>query len=102
WIAAFSVLLFVGLCGVWFAIPGEIELAPRVLLSFGLATIGAELATVFTNAMMPSLIGNHRLGTLSGIGWATGYVGCLVSLALIHGLVVAHPHNVQSLHRPSP
>src|SRR5215510_7240813 len=48
WIAAFSVLLFVGLCGLWFASPGEIELAPRVLLSFGLATIGAELATVFT------------------------------------------------------
>ena len=97
WIAAFSVLLFVGLCGLWFAIPGEIELAPRVLLSFGLATIGAELATVFTNAMMPSLIGNHRLGTLSGIGWATGYVGGLVSLALIAGLVVADPHTGKTL-----
>ena len=97
WIAAFSVLLFVGLCGLWFAIPGEIELAPRVLFSFGLATIGAELATVFTNAMMPSLIGNHRLGTLSGIGWATGYVGGLVSLALIAGLVVADPHTGKTL-----
>ena len=97
WIAAFSVLLFVGLCGLWFAIPGEIELAPRVLLSFGLATIGAELATVFTNAMMPSLIGNDRLGTLSGLGWATGYVGGLVSLALIAGLVVADPHTGKTL-----
>ena len=97
WIAAFSVLLFVGLCGLWFAIPGEIELAPRVLFSFGLATIGAELATVFTNAMMPSLIGNHRLGTLSGLGWATGYVGGLVSLALIAGLVVADPHTGKTL-----
>src|SRR4029453_4905256 len=38
WIAAFSVLLFVGLCGLWFAIPGEIGLAPLVLISFGLAT----------------------------------------------------------------
>ena len=97
WIAAFSVLLFVGLCGLWFAIPGEIELAPRVLFSFGLATIGAELATVFTNAMMPSLIGNDRLGTLSGLGWATGYVGGLVSLALIAGLVVADPHTGKTL-----
>ena len=56
-IAAVSVLLFVGLCGLWFAIPGELQFVPLVLLSFGLATIGAELATVFTNAMMPSLIG---------------------------------------------
>jgi len=92
WIAAFSVLLVVGLCGLWFAIPGEIGLAPLVLISFGLATIGAELATVFTNAMMPSLVGNRRLGTLSGIGWATGYVGGLVSLALIAGLIVADRH----------
>jgi UMF1 family MFS transporter len=52
---------------------------------------------VFTNAMMPSLIGNHRLGTLSGIGWATGYVGGLVSLALIAGLIVADPHTGKTL-----
>jgi UMF1 family MFS transporter len=97
WIAAFSVLLFVGLCGLWFAIPGELQFVPFVLLSFGLATIGAELATVFTNAMMPSLVGNRRLGTLSGIGWATGYVGGLVSLALIAGLVVADPHSGKTL-----
>ncbi len=97
WIAAFSVLLFVGLCGLLFAIPGDIGFAPLVLISFGLATIGAELATVFTNAMMPSLIGNHRLGTLSGIGWAIGYVGGLVSLALIAGLIVADPHTGKTL-----
>jgi MFS transporter, UMF1 family len=97
WIAAFSVLLFAGLCGLWFAIPGETQLLPLVLISFGLATIGAELATVFTNAMMPALIGNHRLGALSGIGWATGYVGGLVSLALIAGLVVADPHSGKTL-----
>jgi UMF1 family MFS transporter len=97
WIAGFSVLLVAGLCGLWFAIPSEIGLMPLVLLSFGLATIGAELATVFTNAMMPSLVGNHRLGTLSGIGWATGYVGGLVSLALIAGLVVADPNTGKTL-----
>jgi UMF1 family MFS transporter len=97
WIAGFSVLLVAGLYGLWFAIPGHTELLPLVLFSFGLATVGAELATVFTNAMMPSLVENHRLGTLSGIGWATGYVGGLVSLALIAGLVVADPHTGKTL-----
>ncbi len=88
WIAGFSVLLVAGMCGLWFAAPGEIGLAPVVLLSFGLAIIGAELATVFTNAMMPSLISDERLGTLSGIGWATGYVGGLVSLFLVLGFLI--------------
>jgi MFS transporter, UMF1 family len=97
WIAGFSVLLVVGLCGLWFASPGDLSLVPVVLISFGLATIGAELATVFNNAMMPGLVSGKRLGTLSGFGWATGYVGGLVSLALIAGLVVTDPTTGKTL-----
>jgi UMF1 family MFS transporter len=88
WIAGFSVLLVVGLAGLFLAVPGRTDLVPLVLLSFGLATIGAELATVFNNAMMPSLVSRRRLGTLSGIGWATGYVGGLVALFLVLALLI--------------
>lgn len=97
WIGGFSVLLIVGLSGLWFAIPGELSLVPVVLISFGLATLGAELATVFNNAMMPGLVSNKRLGTLSGLGWATGYVGGLVSLALLAGLIVTDPTTGKTL-----
>ena len=97
WIAGFSVLLVVGLCGLWLAVPGETGMAPLVLLSFALAIIGAELATVFNNAMMPSLVSGKRLGTLSGIGWATGYVGGLVSLVVVAGLIVADPDTGKTL-----
>ncbi len=88
WIAGFSILLVGGLSGLWLAIPGRTDLVPLVLLSFALATIGAELATVFNNAMMPSLVSRKRLGTLSGIGWAVGYVGGLVSLFLALALLI--------------
>jgi len=97
WIAGFSVLLVVGLSGLWFAIPGDAALVPLVLLCFGLAVLGAELATVFTNAMMPGLVTGKRLGTLSGIGWATGYVGGLISLAVVAGLIVANPDTGKTL-----
>jgi MFS transporter, UMF1 family len=97
WIGGFSILLVVGLCGLWFAIPSRIDLMPLVLIAFALACIGAELATVFTNAMMPSLVSERRLGTLSGLGWATGYVGGLVSLFLVAGLVVADPSSGKTL-----
>jgi UMF1 family MFS transporter len=97
WIAGFSVLLVVGLCGLWLAAPGDLSLVPLVLLSFGLATIGAELATVFNNAMMPGLVSSKRLGTLSGLGWATGYVGGLVSLALVAGFIVTDPNTGKTL-----
>ena len=88
WIAGFSVLLVIGLGGLWLAIPGRSDLVPLVLLCFALATIGAELATAFNNAMMPSLVSPKRLGRLSGIGWAAGYVGGLVSLFLVLGLLI--------------
>jgi len=97
WIAVFSVLIVAGSCGLWAAIPGRTDLVPVVLIAFGLATIGAELATVFTNAMMVSLVSGRRLGTLSGLGWATGYVGGLVSLALVAGLLVADPNTGKTL-----
>jgi UMF1 family MFS transporter len=97
WIAAFSVLLVIGLCGLMLAIPGRTDLAPLVLIAFGLATIGAELATVFNNAMMTSLVSEKRLGTLSGIGWAAGYVGGLVSLVVVAGLIVADPISGKTL-----
>ena len=97
WIAAFSVVLVVGLLGLWLAIPGETRFLYVVLVSFALATIGAELATVFTNAMMPSLVPARRLGTLSGFGWAAGFVGGLISLALVAGLIVADPNTGKTL-----
>jgi UMF1 family MFS transporter len=97
WIAAFSVLLIVGCAGLYIAAPGRIDLAPLVLLSFAVATIGAELATVFTNAMMPSLVGDRRLGTLSGLGWATGYVGGLVSIVVMLGVVAGDQHTGKTM-----
>ncbi len=97
WIAAFSVLLVVGLMGLWLAIPGRTDLAPLVLIAFAVATIGAELASVFNNAMMPSLVSGKRLGTLSGLGWAAGYVGGLASLVVVAGLIVADPNTGRTL-----
>src|SRR6476469_2356827 len=102
WIAGFSVLLVAGLGGLWLAIPGETGLAPIVLLSFALATIGAELATVFNNALMPSLVSGKRLGTLSGIGWAAGYVGGLVSLFLVLGFLIPDAQTGKTLLGVSP
>ena len=56
---------------------------PLVLIAFGLAIVGAELATVFNNAMMTYARLRTNSARLSGTGWATGYVGGLVSLVLV-------------------
>ncbi|WP_020187332.1 MFS transporter [Methylopila sp. 73B] len=82
WIAGFSLLIVLGASALWFAVPGSAYAVPIALGGFVIATIGAECATAFTNAMMPTLAPPERIGRLSGLGWATGYVGGLIALAI--------------------
>ena len=88
WIVISSIAFVFGLCGLWFAAPGG-EPLYLVLLSVVFATVAVEFMTVFTNAMMPSLVPSGQLGRLSGIGWATGYVGGLIALVFTTGFIVA-------------
>ncbi|MEP9352102.1 MFS transporter [Xanthobacter sp. KR7-65] len=83
WIAVFGLMLMTGSALLWLAVPGETARIPLVLAAFALGTIGVEFATVFNNAIMPHLVPPERLGRLSGAGWAAGYFGGLVSLALM-------------------
>ena len=91
WIAVFSIPLVIGCILLWFAEPGAEYAVAVTLIGVFLATIGAEFAEVFTNAMMPSLVHSSRMGRLSGSGWAIGYFGGMVALVIVIGLLVADP-----------
>src|SRR6202165_4254528 len=97
WIAAFGALLVIGSCLMWFGKPGDPSVIPPLLLAYGIATIGVEFATVFNNAMMPSLVPPNQIGRLSGTGWATGYVGGILSLILVLGFLAASPETGRTL-----
>lgn len=91
WIVAFSAMMALGMAALWFAAPGQPQLTVFVLAAYGLALVGTEFATVFNNAMMTDLVPASRLGRLSGLGWAIGYVGGLVSLVIVAGGLIADP-----------
>jgi MFS transporter, UMF1 family len=97
WIAAFGALLVIGASLMWFGKPGDPSVIPPLLFAYGLATIGAEFATVFNNAMMPTLVPPDQIGRLSGTGWATGYVGGILSLILVLGFLAASPDTGRTL-----
>lgn len=90
WIAAFGALLVIGSSLMWIGVPRDPSVIAPLLFAFGLATIGAEFATVFNNAMMPTLVPPDKIGRLSGTGWATGYVGGILSLVLVLGFLAAN------------
>jgi MFS transporter, UMF1 family len=87
WLFAFSVLTVGAGAALWFAAP-EAGNAWWVLIVVGIANLGFEMATVFYNAMLPDLAAPGRVGRLSGWGWALGYAGGLVCLALALVLLI--------------
>ncbi|CAH1657208.1 MFS transporter [Chelatococcus asaccharovorans] len=97
WIVTFGLLLVAGSAALWWAVPGASGAVALALLAFILATIGAEFATVFNNSMMPHLVPPERMGRLSGAGWATGYIGGLISLAMTLLLFAASPDTGKTL-----
>lgn len=91
WIAAFGALLVIGAAAMWIGKPGDPSVILPLLIAYSIATVGVEFATVFNNAMMPSLVPPDKIGRLSGSGWALGYVGGILSLILVLGFMAASP-----------
>lgn len=96
-IAGFSILAIAGATTLYLALPWPDAPIFLVLAAFAIALIGIEFATVFSNAMMPSLVSRDELGKLSGSGWALGYVGGIVSLVIVLGLMSANPQTGKTL-----
>lgn len=82
WIWLFSVCYVVGSWGIWYLLPDTPDLY-MAMVWFGLGLIGMEFATIFTNALMPGLGHESDLGKISGSGFAFGYLGGIVALAIM-------------------
>mgnify|MGYP006427611535 CR=1 FL=1 len=81
-VAVFSVLYMAGAAALWPAAPGAPSLA-LVLPALAVGILGVEFATIFTNALLPTLGPRAALGRISGTGWALGYAGGVLALALV-------------------
>jgi len=74
-----TALCVVATTGLFFPTQGQILTA---LIWFVIANVAFELGSVFYNAFLPHLVSIDRVGRLSGIGWAVGYVGGLLCMAI--------------------
>ncbi|MEY2955569.1 MAG: hypothetical protein RL123_297, partial [Pseudomonadota bacterium] len=89
WIVLFSAFYVAGSWALWLAVPdAPPETVLLVLLAFGVGMIGMEFATVFTNALLPDLVPEDQTGRVSGTGFAFGYWGGVVALAIMLALFV--------------
>lgn len=82
WIWGLSLLLILSNASLWFAAPGSTHYI-AILAAVALSVIAVEMATIVTNAILPSLGPRSEIGHLSGTGFALGYAGGLVSLLIM-------------------
>ncbi|WP_299477866.1 MFS transporter [uncultured Roseibium sp.] len=97
WIFGFSVPFLICCWAFWYAAPGGQHSIAIALVAFAIGTLCIEVATVFNNAMMPSLVPHDKIGRLSSFGWAMGYVSGLVTLVIALGFLAASPETGRTL-----
>ena len=97
WIIALGLVMMVCAIGLWWAEPRVPYGLPLALGLFALGTIAAEMAGVFNNAMMPTLVPPQRLGRLSAYGWASGYSAAIVTILIALGFLVASPESGRTI-----
>jgi len=82
WLLTLSILCVTCCAMLWFTQPSP-DYVMWALIFFGLSAITYELSLIFYNSMLPTLVPPHRIGRLSGWGWASGYAGGIACLSLI-------------------
>ncbi|WP_151718211.1 MFS transporter [Gemmobacter serpentinus] len=82
WIWVFSACYVIGAFGLWYLMP-EAPMLMLAIACFGIGLIGMEFATIFTNALMPSLGTHEEMGAISGSGFAFGYAGGVLALVIM-------------------
>lgn len=87
WVWFFSAFYIVGAWGLWWVMPGaDLATLRWAVFFFGIGFIGMEFATIFTNALMPTLTDRDDIGAISGNGFAFGYLGGLIALFIMLAL----------------
>jgi UMF1 family MFS transporter len=91
WLLAFTCVCVLASVLLWFILP-QPAFVGWALALVGIANVGFGFGIVFSNAMLPELVPENRLGRCSGWSWALGYAGGLAALVLaLSGFVQAEP-----------
>ncbi len=81
-LATTTLICVAGTAALAFISPGAPDAVAMALGVFVIANVAFELGNVFYNSFLPDVAGPDQVGRVSGYGWALGYVGGLVCMAV--------------------
>ncbi|MDJ0638003.1 MAG: MFS transporter [Paracoccaceae bacterium] len=81
WLIAFTTLCTLFSCALYVVTPSTDPLWLALIL-FACAVVASDLAWVFYNSLLPTLVSRDRLGRISGRAWSFGYFGGMLSVVI--------------------
>lgn len=81
-LVATTLTCVLGTAALAMVVPGSAGAVPMAITLFVIANVAFELGNVFYNAFLPDIASPARIGRVSGFGWALGYAGGLVCMAV--------------------
>ena len=81
WLIAFTTLCTLFSCALYVVTPST-DPVWLALILFACAAIASDLAWVFYNSLLPTLVSRDRLGRVSGRAWSFGYFGGMLSVVI--------------------
>ena len=90
-----AIIIVLFTASLWFAGPG---MAVTAITLYIIANIGFAGGGIFIDSFLPGISTSRNAGRLSGLKWAMGYAGGLISLAICYPLatnIVENPSPVQ-------
>ena len=81
-LAVSTTLCILGTIALAFVRPDAPNAVMLALTAFVVANVAFEIGNVFYNSFLPVIASPARIGRISGYGWALGYAGGLVCMAL--------------------
>ncbi|MEK9501912.1 MFS transporter [Gaopeijia maritima] len=76
---ASTAITVVGVAALFLPGPGEVALALGIFI---VSNVAYELCGVFYNSYLPEIAPPDKIGRVSGYGWALGYLGGLLAMAV--------------------
>ena len=89
WIAFFAVIKIAALLMIWQAAPGSSLY--WFILVYVSAMVAAEFSTLFNDSMLPGLVSQKGIGSVSNVAWGLGYAGGMIMLIFVVGFLAADP-----------
>lgn len=89
WIAFFAIIKILSLMMLWYVEPSASIVYPATFIV--LASIAAEFSIVFNDSMLTRLASEKTVGKISNIAWGLGYLGGMIVLIAVVGLLAGNP-----------